>query len=78
MQRPALWKIAIVGTAVGGLTVAGAGTALADTARVDVAPLAVTAPIPADWPFDDLDARVGPSFDGHIVALDDDWGDDDD
>ncbi len=75
MNRPAIWKIAILSAALGGLSFAGAGTAFADTAH-DVAPLSVTTPVPADWPFDDIDDLIRP-FPGHVVGLDDDWGDDD-
>ena len=80
MHRPAIWKIAILTAALGGLSIAGAGTALADTTHAGVPPLSVIAPVPADWPFDDLDDLITdpPPFHGHIVGFDDDWYGDDD
>ncbi|MFI5510516.1 hypothetical protein ACIA48_23890 [Mycobacterium sp. NPDC051804] len=80
MQRPSTWKIAVLSAALGGLSIAGAGTALADIGSADVAPLSITAPIPEDWPsndLDDLDDAVRSGWNGHIVGLDDDWDDDD-
>jgi hypothetical protein len=80
MHRPAIWKTAILGAALGGLGIAGAGTALADTGHVDLPPLSVAAPAPADWPFDDLDDLhnlIAPPFTGHIAGFHDDWYDDD-
>jgi hypothetical protein len=74
MYRPTIWKIAILSAAFGGLTVTGAGTALADTAHANILPLTVTAPVPADWPFDDLD-DLDDLVPGHIVGWDEEWND---
>ncbi len=81
MHRPAIWKTAILGAALGGLSIAGAGMALADTGHVGLPPLSVTAPAPADWPFDDLDDLdhlIPPPFQHHIAGFDDDWYGEDD
>lgn len=79
MQRATTWKIAILAAALGGLSIAGAGTALADTGHTDVAPLSITAPVPADWPYDldDVDDAIRSGWSGNIVGFDDDWDDDD-
>ncbi len=70
-------KALTLGAVFAGLSIAGAGTAAADA---DVRPAEV-APIPADWPFDDLDDLddiIWPhvQIPSGFVQFDDDWYDD--
>ena len=54
MNRPNIFKLAIVSAAFGAMAVAGAGTALADAPRVDTAP--------TFFPFVDFDDVVEQPF----------------